>query len=88
MQALLKFLTTFSSHSPEFPSAQLQVTSRPTKVQLHTKISYDLFSHSLEICRFSPLFSTLTLTKLQLNCTIHLLKLKMTFYNCRNCDQL
>ena len=81
---LPKFLTTFFSHLPEFHLCP--VTS--TKVQLHTKISYNFFSHSLEICCFSPLFSILTLTKFY-NCTIHLLlQLQITFYNCRNCDQL
>jgi len=47
------------------------------------------FSHSFEIFAFSPLFSTLShLQSYNYNCTIHLLQLQITFYNCRNCDQL
>src|SRR6218665_3479622 len=40
------------------------------------------FRHSLEISRFSPLFSILTLTNLQLLTTANYI------YNSRHCDQL
>ena len=47
------------------------------------------FRHSLDIYRFSPLFSTLShLQSYNYNYTIHLLQRQMTFYNYRNCDQL
>src|SRR6218665_884367 len=49
------------------------------------------FRQSLNIFRFSPIFSTLPPSHVQsynYNCTIHLLQLQVTIYNCRNCDQL
>ena len=47
------------------------------------------FCHSLQICEFSSLFLTLShLQSYNYNCTIHHSQLQITFYNCRNCDQL
>src|SRR6218665_3685717 len=49
------------------------------------------FRQSLNIFRFSPIFSTLPPSHVQsynYNCTIDLLQLQVTVYNCRNCDQL
>src|SRR6218665_2846033 len=42
----------------------------------------------LAIRRFCPCFPPSHLQSYNYNCTIHLLQLQMTFYNCRNCDQL
>jgi len=46
------------------------------------------FRHSLEISRFLPAFRPSHLQIHNYNCTIHLLQLQITFYKCRNCDQL
>jgi len=61
----------FTTNLPEFSSVPKRVfltnTKQILKVQLHTKISYDLFSSfPRNFLRFSPLFLTLTLTNLQL----------------------
>ena len=37
---------------------------------------------------FHPCFRPPHLQIYNYNCTIHLLQLQITFYNCRNCDQL
>ena len=81
---LLKCLT--FSHSHEFSPMPV----KSTKVQLHTKISYDLFLLiPSKFVDFHPCFRTShTYKSYSYNCTIHLLQLQITFYNCRNCDQL
>ena len=71
----------FFSHLPQFSPVPKPVTTA------HFNFLWPFSRHSLDIFRFSTLFSTLTLTKLQLQLhIIHLLQLQMTFYNCRNCN--
>jgi len=73
-----KFLTTFFSHSPEFSpvlTAQLQLPS--TNVQLHTKISYDLFySFPRNLSFFTPVFNPHTYK-------VTTTTAQFTFYNCK-----
>src|SRR6218665_596565 len=65
------------------------VTNRPTKVQLHIKISYDLSSViPSKFILFTSVFDHHTYKSYNYNCTIHLLQLQMTFYNCRHFGQL
>jgi len=56
-----------------------------TKLQLRTKMSYDLFSsRPPNLSFFTPVF----LQSYNYSCTIHLLQRQMTVYNCRNCEPL
>ena len=106
---LLKFLTTFFSHSLRichlichfalvFFSHSLE--SQLLRIQIFDDVfchspefspfQITFFSHSLEICRFHRCFrsSHLQSYNYMCNCTIHLLQLQISFYNCRNSDQL
>src|SRR6218665_56898 len=85
-----KFLTMFFSRSHEFLNFQRSQTHVSVEVQLHTSFLMTFFSHdSVKNFRFfTPFFPPSRLQSYNYNCTIHLLLLQITFYNCRNCDQL
>src|SRR6218665_987932 len=80
-----KFLTTFFCHSLEFrnfrPSPNaflLHLIQKLQSTTAHLNFLSTFSRHSLYISRFSALFSTLTLTKLQLHAAAQL-----TYYNCK-----
>jgi len=90
----LKIILTFFSHSPEFspvsrcPNASLLQIGLQ-KYNCTPKFLLTFFVIPSKFLVFSLLFSTLTLTKLQLQ--LHnspfRRQLQITFYNCRNFDQ-
>ena len=55
----------------------------------HQNFLWPLLVIPSKFVNFHPLFLTiLHLQSYNYNCTIHLLQLQITFFNCRNCDQL
>ena len=96
---LPKFLTTFFSHSPKFllfrpcPNASLLQIHKSTNTKYknttaHLNFLWPFFVIHSAFFIFHPCFRPSHLQTYNYNCTFHPLQLQITFYNCRNCDQL
>ena len=86
---LPKFLMTFFRHFLDF---YISTNHKSPQVQLHKQFLLTFFHHSIKVFStffgFHPSFPLSHFQIYNYNCTIAILQLQITFYNCRNCHQL